>query len=143
MTKSNCIQFLLAILLTHISIASMAQSSTSQELAEVENHILMAETEEVDDFNSTIAVQEIRSHIKNNLVFPEIAADYKFGATVILLISVDENGLINNYEIENNQKGMFSNQVIESIKTLKKITPIYKNGIAKKSTISIPVRFKS
>jgi len=143
MTKSNCIQFLLALLMTHFSISISAQSNVSHAIAKVENLSISNDLAEKNDYNSTIAVQEIRTHIKNNLVFPELAAEYRFEGIVELLVSVDEHGLINKYEIKNNQKDLFSKQVIKSIKDLKKITPIYKNGIAKKSTISIPVRFKS
>lgn len=141
MTKSNCIQCLAAILF--ITLTSIAQAQQTDLVASIENHQTQLESVSDDDFSSTVAINEIRSYIKSNLVFPEVAADYKFEGNVTLLVSVDENGHIGQYKIKGNKKGVFSNQVLETIENLKRITPVYKNGIATKSTISIPVKFKS
>ena len=93
--------------------------------------------------NANNVTQEIRQHLKNNLVFPEeFKAFYNESVKLTASCKVTETGEIENIVVEDNGNRILGRQVKQELKKLKTVTPVMEDGELVAKNIIVPVVFE-
>jgi len=90
----------------------------------------------------TTANKEIIKHITANLRYPEYLQEFKMTGTSLVRFRLNEEGKIVSKNIITSMGDAFDTAIMNSIKDLKAVSPIYKNGVAAAYAIVVPVRFQ-
>jgi len=90
----------------------------------------------------TTANNELTKHIATNLEYPEYIREFGMQGTSLVRFRLDETGKIISKNIITSMGAAFDNAIMNSVKDLKSVSPIYKNGVATAYAIVVPVRFE-
>jgi TonB family protein len=101
----------------------------------------MAKTDGVSKPQFPGGDQALVKYLDNNMKYPEEAQKQKWQGNTLIAFTVNEDGSITNVRVLKSSQIVLDNEALRIIKTMPKWAPAYKDGIAKKEMVVLPVTF--
>ncbi len=103
---------------------------------------IVINTEAEKEVIETSANYEISKHIEANLKYPIQVEEFDLTGTSLVKFKLNKEGEITSKAIITSMGALFDNAIMNAVKDLEKVSPVYKNGVANAYAIVVPVKFE-